>query len=98
MTFKVNMAGHDSDFAFTGRDDAGTVRTDQTRFLALQKIACANHVEGWNALRNADDEFDARVGCFHDRISRVRRRNEDHGRISAGVAPRFLDSIEDIDS
>ena len=35
----VDMAGHDADFAFAGRDDAGAVRPDQARFGALQARA-----------------------------------------------------------
>ena len=45
----------------------------------------AHHVERRDAFGDADDERHARVGRFHDRVGRERRRHEDH-RASAPVA------------
>ena len=69
------------------------------RVLAsLQKRRGADHVECGNAFGDADDQFDAGIGRFHDGVGRKRRRNENDGRVGAGLAARFVDGVEDIDA
>ena len=95
IAFLVNVRRHDADLAFAGRDDARAVRSDQARAPVLQELPGAHHVERRNAFGDADDQFDLRVGGFHDGVGRVRRRNENHRRIGAGLVRRFLHGVED---
>ena len=63
--------------------------------LRLQKIPGVDHVPGGNAFGDADDQRQAGVGSFHDGVGRARRRNEDHGRVGAGLIHRFAYGVED---
>ena len=90
----MNCAGHDADLAGAGRDDAGTVRPDQARIRARQRRAHLEHVQHRNAFGDADDQLDAGIGRFQNRIGRERRRHVDHRRIRAGLAHRRRDGIE----
>ncbi len=56
---------------------------------SLRKRLDLHHVEDGNAFGDGDDDADARVGRFHDRIGRERRRDEDHRRIGAGCLHRL---------
>src|SRR5437016_4362857 len=94
----MNMAWHDSDFAFAGRDDSGAIGSDQPRSLSFEKGACPDHVECWNAFGDANDQFDAGGGRFHDRVGRIWRRYENDRCIGSRLAPRFFNSIEDIEA
>src|SRR5258708_1954325 len=94
----MDMSRHDADFAFARRDDSRTIWPDQARSLPLKEVARANHVESWDAFGDANDEFDSCLCCFHDRISRIWRRNEDHCCVGARLATRFVDGVEDVDS
>ena len=98
VSFQMNVARHDADLAFARRNDARTVRPDQPRFPSLEEVARANHVESRNAFGDADDQFDAGVRRFHDRVGGERRRNEDHGRVGSGLAARFFNGVEDVDA
>src|SRR5208282_4976920 len=91
----VDRPRHDSDLAFARRDDARTIRTDQARAPVLQKLPGAHHVKRWDALGNADNEFDFGVGRFHNRVRRVRWWHENHRSIRAGFFRSFLNGIKD---
>src|SRR5208283_4774846 len=47
-----------------------------------------------NAFGDADDERNARIGGFHNGVGCERRRDEDNGRVGAGVFDGFGYSIE----
>src|SRR5208283_536996 len=91
----MNAGRHDADLASSRRNNARAVRPDQSRVLGLQVLPCFHHVERWNAFSNADDQRNARVGGFHDRIRRARRRHEDHRRIRARLGHCFAHRIKD---
>ena len=61
----------------------------------LQKFPGLHHVERRNALGDADDQIDFRVGRFHDGVGRERRRHENHRGVGAGLVGRFLHGVED---
>ena len=98
VAFQMNMARHDSDFAFAGRDDSGAIGSDQPRSLSFEEGACPDHVECRNAFGDANDQFDAGGGRFHDRIGRIWRRYENDGGVGSRLAPRFFNRIEDIEA
>ena len=87
--------GHDADLAFAGRNDSRTVRANQARAAILQKLPGAHHVERRNAFGDADDQFDLRIGGFHDGVGGIGRRNENYCRVGAGLVDRFLHGVED---
>ncbi len=60
IAFEMDMAGHDTDLAFAGRDYARAVRSDQAGLLALQKAPGLNHVNNRNTLSDADDQREGR--------------------------------------
>src|SRR6185437_1781805 len=95
LAWLVDVARHDADLAFAGRDDAGAVGADQHGVrIVLQHILDAQHVEHRDAFRDRDDHLDATRRGFHDRVGRERRRHEDHRRIGAGVVHRFAHGVE----
>src|SRR5262249_49637997 len=85
----VNIAGHDADLALAGRDDAWTIRPDQTARLFLEETHGLGHVEHRYPFGDGDDDGDAGVGSFHDRVRGSRRRHEDQARIR----PRFANGL-----
>src|SRR6185312_13475930 len=89
--FLVNASGHDSDFGFAGRNNAGAVGSDEARAGVLQHAPHLHHVIDRNAFRDADDERQLGRVRFQNRVRRERRRNEDHG----GVGARFLHGVFD---
>src|ERR1700722_17614197 len=57
VPFLMNVRGHDSDFAFAGRNDTGAIRTDEARRgVVFQVRPRANHILGGDALGDADDQ------------------------------------------
>ena len=54
-----------------------------------------HHVEHGNTFGDGVDHANARLGSFHDRVSRERWRNENHRRIRARCLHRFVHSVED---
>ena len=67
----------------------------RVRGTLLEKRHHAQHVHDRNAFGDADDERDAGVGGFHDRVGRKRRRHEDHRRVGAGFLHRVGHGVED---
>src|SRR5687767_2236455 len=98
VSFKMNMPGHDPDLAPARRDDARAVGPDQSRLLPFKKGCRADHVEGRHTLGNTNDQIDAGIRGFHDRVSSERWWNKDDGRVGAGLAAGFVDAVEDIDA
>ncbi len=71
------------------RDEPRAVRAEQARALLLHERIDARHVEHRHAFGDADDELDARVGRFHDRVGREHRRHVDDATCSRpSPAPR----------
>ena len=52
----MDMARHDADLAFAGRDDAGAVRPDQARLRAAKRALDLDHVEHRDAFGDAHHE------------------------------------------
>src|SRR5690348_11098460 len=90
----VNAAGHDPNFAFAWRYDAGAVQADEPRLVKVYGSCCADHVNDGNALGDADDEWNFGIGGFKNRVSSIGRRNKNHGSIGAGSLHCLLDGIE----
>src|SRR5690606_9207078 len=65
---QVNVARHDADFALAGSDHARAVWPDQHYAKLVALYFHFEHVEGGNALGDADDQLDASVGGFEDRV------------------------------
>ena len=62
--------------------------------MILEERHRLQHVDDRNAFGDADDERDAGVGRFHDRVGGKRRRHEDHRRVRAGLLHRIGDRVE----
>ncbi len=90
----VNVAGHDADLAFAGRDHAGAIRTDQDGIAGFNFFVDANHVEDRHAFGDRGDDLDAGVDRFQNRVGGERRRNEDHRRVGAGLLDGFFDRVK----
>jgi len=75
----VDKSGHDAEFCHSGGDDTGAIGTYEATVLVGDKTFDAYHVLHGYALRDADDELDARVGSFADGIGCKSRRYEDDG-------------------
>src|SRR5713226_10645699 len=95
VSLLVNAAGHDADFAFAGRNDAGTVRTDQSGFLEVHDGGNAHHVDGRDAFGDANDEREFGVGGFQNGVGGIGRGNENHGGVCAGGFRGVGDGVED---
>jgi hypothetical protein len=93
----MNMTGHDSNLAFAGRNNSGTVRPDQARWLIAQILFNFHHIERGNAFCDADHNRNSRVGRFHDRVRGKGRRHIDDGRIGACLFDCVCDRVEDRD-
>ena len=93
-TFFVNRSRHDSDLAFAGRNDAGTIWADQPRAPILQELPGFDHVERRNAFGDADDEIELGVGGFHDGVSGEWWGNENYSGVGAGFFHGFLHGVE----
>ena len=98
----VNVAGGDADaaaafgaFAGAGRDEAGTVGSDEAGLLAGDGALHADHVLDRNALGDADGEVEAGVNAFEDGVAREWRRYEDNGYRRTRGGGGFVDGVED---
>lgn len=89
----VDKAGHNSDFAFAGGDDAGAVGADQEGIVPGQGCLGFEHVEYGYAFGNADDEFDAGIGRFEDGINGKGWRDVDHAGGGAGGFDGIPDGV-----
>src|SRR4051812_10860803 len=85
----------DPDVGLARREDAGTVRADETgRVRALQVCVDPQHVVHRNALGDRDHELAAGVGGLEDRICGERRRHEDHRRVGACLCHAVVEGVE----
>ena len=91
----VNECRHDPQLAFAGRDNSGTVGTDQAGPDILEVVVDVQHVAGGNTFRDAYHRLDAGIGGFVNRIRGKCRRHEDDRHIGFGGIYRFLNGIED---
>src|SRR5690348_3039921 len=90
----VDVAGHDADLAFAGRDDAGAVGANQHGFgIILQHVLDTQHVQHRDAFGDRDDHLDAAGRGFHDRVRSEWRWHEDHRGIGAGVIHRVAHGV-----
>lgn len=92
---KMNAGGHNADFAFAWRNDARAIGADQANAARLNIMKGFDHIQRRNAFGDADDQGDARVGGFHNRVGGERRRNVNDGHIRAGFFDGVGDRIED---
>src|SRR2546425_4762715 len=53
----TDVAGNDSHFAFSRRDEAGTVRSDEPGPAFVDERQDARHVEDGDAFGDTDDQF-----------------------------------------
>ncbi len=94
-TLFMNTAGHDADFCFAGRNNAGAVRTDEPRLRGLELGPHLHHVQRRNAFGDADDERNARVLRFKNGIGGKRRRHKNHGRVGACGGDSIFHGVKD---
>ena len=93
---QVDVAGHDADLRLrAGGDQAGAVRAEQANRLALKVPHHHRGIPHGDALRDADDERDARVRRFQDGVCRERRGHEDQGDVRARAAHGLAHAVED---
>ncbi len=92
--FFVNARGHDAQLAFARRNNSRAVRPNQPRPPRLQKLPSPHHIQRRNALGDAHDQIDVRVGGFHDGVCCTRRRHEDNGRVRARLLHRLMHGVE----
>ena len=91
----VDEAGHDADLADAGGDDAGAVGADDGDIFALDGGFDFHHVEDGDAFGDDDDQLDAGVDRFDDRVSGEGRGDEDARSVALGLFDRFGDGVED---
>src|SRR5487761_916311 len=72
----VNVTGHDSDFAFARRNQAGAIGANETGMGLVQLGGDTHHVKSGNAFGDADDKRQARVNRFENRVGGKRRRDK----------------------
>ncbi len=63
--------------------------------FVVQERFDLDHVEHGDAFGDGDDDGDAGVGGFHDRVGREGRRDEDHRGVGAGGVDGLADGVED---
>jgi hypothetical protein len=100
----VDVTGRDADaatavgiLALTGRDDAGAVRADEPRFLAIHGAFHLDHVIDRNAFGNGNGEFNPSIHSFKNCVSGERRRDEDRAGGRAGLFHGVGDGVKDRD-
>src|ERR1043166_7053085 len=91
----MDVARHDADLAFIGGDHAGAIGADQPRLAVRQYPFDPHHVQDRNTLGDADDQRDAGVDGFQDRIGGKGRGHIDDAGGGPGLADRLLHGIED---
>ena len=89
------MAGHNADFGFVGCDDAGAVGTDQPSAYCIQIGAYGDHIQCGQAFCDANNQFDACIRRFNDRIRRKACWHIDDAGVGAGCLDSFGDRVED---
>src|SRR5574338_524466 len=93
----ADVARNDADLAPSGRDQAGTVRTDEPGATLAHERHHLRHVEHRHAFGDTHDERQPGVGGFENGRGREGSGHVDDGRIGAGRLHRFGHGIEDRD-
>ena len=96
-TLAMDGARDDADLGPAGRRRSGAVGPDQPGAAGTDQLHRRDHVEGRDALGDAEDGRDAGVGCLHHGIRRASGGHEDAGRVGARLAHRLGDGVEDGD-
>ena len=85
LTLGVDVARHDADLALTRLDDSWAVRSDETGLgLRLHDGLDLDHVEGGDALSDADNEVHLGFDGLEDGVSSEGRGDVDDGSLSVG--------------
>src|SRR6266850_1394661 len=95
ISLLVDAARHDADFAFAGRNDAGAVRADEARFLEVDDGGDAHHVDGGDALGDANDQREFGVSGFQNGVGGVGWGNENYGSVCSRGFRGVGDGVED---
>ena len=93
----MDVARNDPDLRLPDRRGARAVRAHQPDALPAKGVVHAQHVEGGDALGDAEDETDAGGGGFEHRIRGERRRDVDHARVGPRLADGLGHGVEDRD-
>ena len=91
----MDKTGHNADLAVARGDDTRAIRPDQPRIARLGIVISLNHIRFGNAFGNTDNQLEASIGRFHDRIRGKRRRHENDGDICTRRLDPFGDGVED---
>src|SRR4029079_3625488 len=92
--FAVDRARDDPDLGTPRGRRAGTVGADQPGAGLAHDLDRRDHVERRDALGDAEDRLDPRVCRLHHRIRCAGGRDEDAGRVRAGLADRVDHGVE----
>ena len=80
----VNVAGHDSDFAFIGLNDSRAVGANHSaHWLRTEGVLHFDHVVLGNSIRDGHNQFDFSFDCFHNCICCCGGRNVDNWGVAA---------------
>ena len=92
----MDVTWHDTNLTLAGLDNTWAIWSDQASFvLRFHDRLDFDHVKGWDALRNADNEVHLGLDCLQDSVSGERRRNVDHGGLCIGGCLGFCHRAED---
>ena len=91
----VDVARHDPDLALPGRDDAGTVGTDEAGVPAPEKAADLQHVPRRDPLGDADHQLQIGVGRLQNGVGRKGGRHEDHAGVGSLPGSGFPNRVVD---
>src|SRR6266700_5458933 len=94
VSLLVNAAGHDANFALARRNDARTIRTNETCVIEVHNRGHANHVHDGDTLGDANNERDLCISGFENRVSREGRWDENHRSIRAYGLRGIGDGVE----
>src|SRR5690606_763339 len=94
FTWLVDVTRHNTDLTFTGSDNTGAVRTNQTHTQLVAFYFSVQHIQCRNTFSNTNDQLDATVCRFQDRILTERCRYIDNRGFCACRFYRFFNSIE----
>src|SRR5690606_5017150 len=90
----VNVTRHDADFTFAWGDNARAVRADHAHASFIQLHFHGQHIQRRDTFGDGNDELDARVNRFQNRVFAERSRNVDNGRGRARRFNRFAHGVE----
>src|ERR1700691_4298065 len=94
MPLLVNRTRHNSDFAFSRRNNSRTIRPNQSRPRIFQSRRHAHHVQSRHALGDANHQRQTSVHRLQNRIGRKWRRHKNHRHVRFRSLHRFRHGIE----